>query len=63
MSPIAIGVAVWLALNVVTVLIAINWAAARKRAFRAAAQEMVSAAELHANAPVPARDPVSTLPG
>jgi hypothetical protein len=57
MNPVDIVLAAWLAVNVLTVLVAINWAASRKRAFRSHAQKMVDAAERHANAVAPLRDP------
>jgi hypothetical protein len=49
MNPIDIVLAAWLAVNALTVLLAINWAASRKRAFRSRARQMVDAAERHAN--------------
>jgi hypothetical protein len=49
MSPIAIVVVAWLSVNVLMVLLALNWAAARRRAFSDRAREMVDAAERHAN--------------
>jgi hypothetical protein len=52
MNPVDIVLAAWLAVNVLTVLVAMNWAASRKRAFRNGARQMVDAAERHANAPL-----------
>lgn len=57
MSPLVIAVAAWLAVNVLFVLLAVNWAAARRRAFRAGAQNMVEAAERHANTAARAAKP------
>jgi hypothetical protein len=49
MSPIAIVVVAWLSVNVLMVLLALNWAAARRRTFSGRTREMVDAAERHAN--------------
>jgi hypothetical protein len=49
MSPIAVVAVVWLSVNVLMVLLAVNWAAARKRTYNARTREMVEAAERHAN--------------
>jgi hypothetical protein len=57
MSPIAIVVVAWLSVNVLMVLLALNWAAARKRALSGRSRDMVDAAEQHANVGVPASGP------
>jgi hypothetical protein len=49
MSPLVIAAAAWLAVNVLFVLLAVHWAAARRRAFRARSENMIEAAERHAN--------------
>jgi hypothetical protein len=58
MNPLDIVLVAWLAVNVLTVLLAINWAASRKRAFRTRTRQMVDAAEWHANTAAPLRPPV-----
>lgn len=62
MSPIAIVLVAWLSVNVLMVLLALNWAAARRRAFSGRSQEMVEAAERHANVGVPAGGPAVGAP-
>jgi hypothetical protein len=50
MSPVAIVLVAWLSVNVLMVVLALNWAAARKRASGGRVREMVDAAERYANA-------------
>ena len=49
MSPLAIAVVAWLSVNVIVVLLALNWAAQRRRAFQQRMNEMTGAAERYAN--------------
>jgi hypothetical protein len=61
MNTIDIVLVAWLAVNVLTVLLAINWAASRNRAVHVRAHRMAQTAERHASAAAPVGQPVSSV--